>query len=237
MRTHLLCLLALTGAAFAQTPVRPQNQPPRNPQQPRSITPAPRPFQQPGGPMLQPPGGPVQQQGAPAMINQDLSGLRTYLNLSEAQALQIQQAGERPRREAEEKARTNEPQIREKHMALEDLLAKGTNDAAAVGRLMIDIRALEKQVRDAREAVRSSQLNVLTPEQRARFRSIEEEASRPEAIREARRLGMVTLPAGQPGAGMQQPQPQMQPQMQPGMAPRPNQPRPMGQRQVPFEQR
>jgi len=154
-----------------------------------------------------------------------LNGLKTYLNLSDGQVMQIRQAGERARKDAEDKARANEPQIRDKRMALEDLLAKGTNDAAAVGRLMIDIRALEKQVRDAREAVRSSQLNVLTPEQRTRFRTIEEEASRPQAILEARRLGMVNGPE----PGMQnQPGPQNRPgpQQQPGMQ---NQPGPRTQ--------
>ncbi len=201
MIIRLLIPLAVLTAAFSQVPAR-----------------APQPPQ---------PARPAQPNG-PRPMDGDLSGLQTYLNLTDAQVSQLRQAGERARRDAEEKARTNEPQIREKRMALEDLFAKGTTDAAAVGRLMLDIRSLEKQVRDAHEAVRTSQLNILTPDQRNRFREIEEEASRPQAIREARRLGMVNGPPqaqpampDQPGPNRPNPRLGPRPAMQPQGPPRP----------------
>ena len=210
MIIRLLIPLAVVTAAFSQVPAR-------APQPPQPARPAPQ-----RGP------APVAQPNAPRPMDGDLSGLRTYLNLTEAQVSQLRQAGDRARRDAEEKARTNGPEIQEKRMALEDLLAKGTTDATAVGRLMLDIRSLEKQVRDAHEAVRTSQLNILTPEQRNRFREIEEEASRPQAIQEARRLGMVNGPPqgqpvmqNQPGPIGPRPAMQNRPQMRPQGPPRP----------------
>ena len=154
--------------------------------------------------------------------SQDLSALRTYLNLTDAQMMQLRQAGEQARRQAEEKARASETQIREKRMALEDLLARETNDAAAVGRLMLEIRALEKQTRDAWGAVRTSQLNVLTAEQKTKFRAIEEAAALPQAARDAVRLGLVQ---GPPDAGGPPNQPPI-PRRAPGPGPAPGGPRP-----------
>ena len=77
----LLPVLAL-GVAFGQGPERPQPRP------------------QPVPPQQQPRG--------PAGLDGELNGLRTYLNLSDAQVMQIRVAGERARKDAEDKARANE---------------------------------------------------------------------------------------------------------------------------------
>ena len=101
------------------------------------------------------------------------------------------------------------PQIQQQRRALEDLLDAANPDAAAVGRAMIEIRGLERQIRQAQEGVRSAGLNVLTPEQRAKFKAIEDAANLPEATRQAQRLGLVPAPPRPPMAPRVQPQPQL----------------------------
>jgi len=143
------------------------------------------------------PGGP----GRPMLVP-DIGALKAYLNLTDAQVQQMRQAGEQARKQAAEKVRTIHPQIRDKRLALRDLLAKGSNDPAAVGKLVLEIQALHKQVREGREGVRNSQLNVLTAEQKAKFKAIEDAAALPAATRAAIRLGLVPRPQGEPGLGM-----------------------------------
>ncbi|MBS1858113.1 MAG: Spy/CpxP family protein refolding chaperone [Acidobacteria bacterium] len=187
---------------------------PPAPDSPREVE-APNPPQQPrfgppmqGGRMM--PGQPMQgrmmrgpmrgnplppMQGPPQAP--DYRALKDYLNLSDSQLRHMEQAREKARQEADEKEKALRPQIQQKRLALEDLLDAATPDAAAVGRALIEIRGLEKQVRQAREAVRTSELSVLTPEQKTRFKAIQDAAVLPEAARQARQLGLVEGPPQQ----------------------------------------
>lgn len=140
-------------------------------------------------PNLTPPPGP-RGPAVPASPAAEPQALKAYLNLTDSQLQQIRQAGEQAHRQADEKAKALEPQIREKRVALEGLMAKGS-DPAAVGKLMLEIRGLEKQVRDVRRAGRDSFVNALTPEQKAKFKAVEDAALLPLAAREAVRLGLV----------------------------------------------
>jgi Spy/CpxP family protein refolding chaperone len=167
----------------------------------------------------------------------DFSALKSYLNLTDAQIRQMQQAREKAAKDADEKERTVRPQIQEKRSALADLLEKDAADPTAVGRMMLDIRGLERQIRAAHEAVRTAEVNVMNPEQKAKFRAIQDAANLPAATLEAQRLGLVP---GQPqGPG---PRPRMQgpmvgpgriglgdngPQMRPGQGPGPGPAQPM----------
>jgi hypothetical protein len=135
----------------------------------------------------------------------DFGALKAYLSLTDVQIQKIQQAGEQARKDADEKIKTLQPQIRDKKIALEDLLEKGTTDATAVGKMMLEIQALQKQARQAQEAVRNSQLNVLTAEQKVRFKAIEDAATLPQATRDAARLGLVPRPQGGPAPRMMGP--------------------------------
>ena len=152
------------------------------------------------------------QQQQPA----DFSALKSFLNLTDAQIRQMQQAREKASQDAAEKEKTVRPQIEEKHRALADLMEKDTADATAVGKTMLDIRGLERQIRSAHEAVRTAGINVMNPEQKARFKAIQDAANLPAATREAQRLGLVPgPPQGQgPNQGMGGPRPRMQGQGQ-----------------------
>ncbi len=213
MTFRLLIPFAVLGAALAQGPAGPPNGPMQRPQDLVALKTWQAHVTVPALDVMQPP--------------QDLVALKTYLNLTDAQVRQMHQAGEQARRQADEKAKALEPQIREKRMALQDLLAKDTSDATAVGKLMLEIRGLEKQMRESRQAVRAGQLAVLTADQRTKFRAIEEAAALPQATREAMQMGLVP---GAPGG----PNPPRMGQGQPNGPPMPPQPR-RGQEPGPLE--
>jgi Spy/CpxP family protein refolding chaperone len=225
MRTVALYLLLPVFAVVAHGQANPPA--PDSPREVEAPNPPqPPPAFRPGSPMQggmmqgQPMPGPMRGRGMrqiPPMQGQAMSGqpgpnpgqaqpqppdyraLKEYLNLSDSQIRHMEQAREKARQLADEKEKTLRPQIQQKRLTLEDALDAATPDAAAVGRAMIEIRGLEKQIRQAREAARTSELDVLTPEQRTRFKAIQDAAALPEAVRQARQLGLVGPPP-QPGA-------------------------------------
>src|SRR6266567_4370279 len=86
---------------------------------------------QPSQPQQQPRPQQQQMQQPP-----DFGALKSYLNLTDSQIRQMQQAREKAAREAEEKTKALRPQIEAQHRALADLLEKDNADATAVGRAM-----------------------------------------------------------------------------------------------------
>jgi len=207
---HTLLPFTVLGVVLAQGPV-PQ---PQGPQQPGR---APQQQQQP-----RPPQG--QQQPRPPQ-GPDFGALKSYLNLTDAQIRQMEQARDKAAKEAEEKTKTLRPQIEEKRRALADLMDKDNADATAVGRAMLEIRGLERQLRQAHEGVRNSEISVMNAEQKAKFKAIQDAAMLPEATREAQRLGLVPGPPPQgPGPGQNPgPNPNGMRQRMPGQ-PMPGQP-------------
>jgi len=121
--------------------------------------------------------------------------LKAYLNLTDSQIQSIQQAQQK----AIESQRTVFEQIRTKHQAVRDLLDKGTTDAAAVGKLMLEIHALQKQAEQARAAVRTQLLSFLTTEQKTKLTALEQAAKLQPAIHQAIMLGLLAPP--EPPAG------------------------------------
>jgi hypothetical protein len=80
-------------------------------------------------------------------------------------------------------------------------MAKGTTDAAAVGRLMLEMAALRKQVEQTQSAVRTQVLAQLTPVQTGKLKTLEEAAKLQPAIHGAAALGLLAPPEGR-GPGM-----------------------------------
>ena len=153
------------------------------------------------GPGQVPPGPGGQGGRGMAMRPPQLGALKAYLNLTDTQIEQMRKAREEARKQAFEQAKAIQPQIREKRAALRDLLAKDTADATTVGKAMLEIQALHKQMRQAHEAVRESLLKVLTPEQQAKFKSLQDSAQQSAAAHEAARLGLVPGGEGRMGFG------------------------------------
>src|SRR5512136_395719 len=113
--------------------------------------------------------------------------LKTYLNLTDSQIQSIQQAQQK----AMESQRSVLEQIQSKQQTLHDLLDRGTSDAAAVGKLMLDIRALQKQIEQARTATRTQLLGFLTAEQKTKLAALEQAAKLWPLIQQGAMLGLL----------------------------------------------
>ena len=147
------------------------------------------------------------------------AALRQYLNLSGGQLDRMISARQQAQRQAEEKSRGIEAQARETHMALQALLERPASDPAAIGKAMLELRAVEKQMSELHESVRAAALAILTSEQRAKFRAIEDAALLPAATREAAALGLAHWAGMQPG--IETPQGPRPPMINQPMGPRP----------------
>ncbi|MBI4877114.1 MAG: periplasmic heavy metal sensor [Acidobacteria bacterium] len=143
--------------------------------------------QGPMGPGRMGPGGPQPK----------LDEVKAMLNLTDGQIVQIQAA----QKQAMDKVSAVRTQLFEKSKALRDLRAKGSPDAAALGKLTQEIDALRKQIQDAREAGQKAAVNLLTGEQKAKLAALEAAAKLRPAIQEAMALGLLTPPDA-PAAGM-----------------------------------
>lgn len=95
----------------------------------------------------------------PAPYAQDLT---KYLGLSAAQVLSLSSIAD-ARMQA---SQAIYKQIADKQIALNALLASGSNDALTIGQLSIDIRNLQKQAQPTAEPWRTQALAVLTAEQK-----------------------------------------------------------------------
>src|SRR5262249_23691662 len=90
----------------------------------------------------------------------------------DSQVRQLQAATDKAAKVADAKAKILRPQIEEKRRALSDLLEKENADATQVGRAVLEIRGLERQMRQAREALRKAGISLMTPEQRTKFKAM-----------------------------------------------------------------
>lgn len=121
--------------------------------------------------------------------------LKAYLNLTDSQIQSIQQAQQK----AMESQRSVLEQVQSKQQALHDLLDKGTSDAAAVGKLMLDIRAFQKQIEQARTATHTQLLGFLTADQKTKLAALEQAAKLWPLIQQGGMLGLLEPPAPGPG--------------------------------------
>ena len=137
--------------------------------------------------MMGPGFGPGAQSGQPG-----LDDIKTYLALTDTQIQSMQQARQR----ANESLRATFDQMRAKQTTLHDLMDKGATDAAAVGKLMLEMAALRKQVEQSQAAVRTQVLAQLTPAQTAKLKTLEDAAKLQPAIHGAAALGLIAPPEG-----------------------------------------
>ena len=157
----------------------------------------------------------VAQQGPnapdPNRIPDEPRALKAYLGLTDDQLMQMRKAGEEAHQSANEKVRAMQPQLEQKRMTVQQLLGGKNPDPTTLGKAVLELRAIEKQIGEVHDSARKSALAVLTPEQRTKFKSIEDAALLPEATRDAIRMGLT--PIGQTmanpvnrGSGNQGPQ-------------------------------
>ena len=136
----------------------------------------------------QPPGG-----GIPR--TPDVSSVKTYLNLSDAQVNTLQQL-----RQTEMTAlRSVFDEIQTKETALRNLLNTNTTDAAAVGRLMLDIQASRKKIESTEATYRTQAVNTLTADQRTKLAALDTAMKLRDEIQQAVVLNLLQPEAGGPG--------------------------------------
>lgn len=122
--------------------------------------------------------------------------VKSYLTLTDAQVTQLQQI-----RQSERTANQSIQQsVQQKQEQLDTLLSNGSTDAAALGRLLIDIQNLRKQLDANRTTYHNQALNVLTAAQKTKAQALDDAAKLAPTINQAASLGIVLPPA--PPAGI-----------------------------------
>jgi Spy/CpxP family protein refolding chaperone len=165
----LIAVLATLGVALAQGPG----------------------FGGPGGPgrgMMM--GGPRAAQQQPSFTE-----LKSALGLTDANIQAIQQA----QQSVMTNVQTLMTSIQTKEQSLHDLLDKGTTDAAAVGKLMLDIALLQKQVKTAHDSASTAAVNLLSADQKTKLAALQNAANLMPAIQQAGALGLLQPPSSTTG--------------------------------------
>ena len=134
------------------------------------------------------------QAGAP--VRPTFDNIKTYLGLSDTTLQNIQQTIGSKQSTIQALAQ----QMGEKHKAVATLLANGTTDAAAVGKLILEAEAIRKQISTQHDALQSSVLALLTADQKSKLKALEDAAKLAPAIQEAAHLHLIAQ-VGNPGAG------------------------------------
>lgn len=127
----------------------------------------------------------------------DVSSLKTYLSLTDAQVNTLQQA-----RQSEMTAlRSVFEEIQTKETALRNLLNTNTTDAAAVGRLVLDIQTARKKVESTQATYRTQAVNTLTADQKTKLTALDTAMKLRDEIQQAVMLNLLQPEEGPGGPG------------------------------------
>lgn len=121
--------------------------------------------------------------------------VQAAVGLTDAQVTQLLEL----RKQEREAVRTISQQMAEKRKALHDALQAGTSDAAALGKLLLDIEALGKKIRETHQSFQAQALALLDSQQKANLAKLEEAMKLRPAIGQATALNLLVGPG--PGAG------------------------------------
>ena len=140
---------------------------------------------------------PPRPPGRPPGPPPSFDALQQYLGLSDQQTAQLKQM-------LHSRAEGNRSRLEEmnaKRRQVDEMVRSGTADAAALGRLMLEVESYRKQVRGADESYFSQAATVLDEQQRAKLKALEDAAKLLPAVHEARTLGLLRAPEGAPPNG------------------------------------
>lgn len=142
-----------------------------------------------------PPAG-VRQPGAQAAPAR--AALKNFLGLTGGQIEQLVQL----RRSEQEAVRPIREQMAEKAKALREALAAGSPDAALVGQLTLDLRALRQKVVATNQDYHNQALGVLDDAQKAKVQTLQRLMRLQPAVGAATALNLLLPPQPPMGAGM-----------------------------------
>ena len=135
---------------------------------------------------------------APAPLRWD--ALKNYLNLQDSQIQSLQQL----RQQEMQALRPLATELAARYRSLREQLDRGSTDAAALGKLLLEAEAVRKRLIQTRDSYRNQALNVLTAEQKNKLASLEQARKLAPVIWQAQALGLLAPPEpGQmPGPGL-----------------------------------
>ena len=113
--------------------------------------------------------------------------LKTYLGLSDTQVQSLVQI----RQDERKQVQAIQDGLRGKRQALQDALRNNSNDAAAIGQLMIDLRDGRAKEEPIRQQAHDQALAGLTPDQKTKLEALVMDTSHRRELREAIGLGLV----------------------------------------------
>ncbi len=91
-------------------------------------------------------------------------------------------------------------QISQQQEALQKQLEAGSTDAAALGRMLVGIQTIRKQIETAQTGFRAQAVNLLTAQQKAKLQTLQD-ASKGGTIPQAAGLGLLSPPESEYGPG------------------------------------
>jgi hypothetical protein len=122
--------------------------------------------------------------------------VKAYLNLSDSQIAGLQAV----QKQLQTAVANLQQQIATKQTDLQSRLTAGSTDAAAVGRLLLDITALGKQFDTIAGGFRDQAKNLLTADQKTKLKALEDASKLQPAIRQATGLLLIAPLANAPGS-------------------------------------
>lgn len=126
--------------------------------------------------------------------------VKAFLTLTDSQIQGLQQL----RTQTGDALQSIHQEIQQKQTTLQEQLSKGSTDAAALGKLLLDIEALRKRVTQTEETLHNQALGTLTAAQKAKLMTLEDAVKLQPVIGQAAGLQLLTppqLPMGGPGVG------------------------------------
>ena len=133
--------------------------------------------------LAQPPGPP------------SIDALKTYLNLTDSQVQALQQMQQQER----QTNRATVQKMRQSQANLDDLMQKGSADAATAGKLLLEIQDLQASLSKTRGTFSAQAANTLTADQKVKLKTLQDAVALMPAIHQAAGFGLLALP--QDGAG------------------------------------
>jgi len=121
--------------------------------------------------------------------------LKAYLTLTDAQVTSLQQL----RQQEGEAMKTEHEAVRAKQTELRAAVEKG--DAAAAGRLLIEVQALQKRIGEVHTRYYANAVAVLNTAQKTKLQALEEAIKLMPTIGQARALNLLAQPDRPAGAG------------------------------------
>lgn len=135
--------------------------------------------------------------GPAGALQPNLDDIKAYLTLTDSQIQAFQQLRQQERQALE----TIRTEMAAKRKALHDQLEAGSTDAAALGRLLIEIEPLRKRIEEVRTSFHNQAVNTLSADQKAKLKTLEDTAKLRDETRQAAMLQLLAPPERGAGEG------------------------------------